>query len=176
MDFIARLLPVLLLVAAGRLDRIIATPQRAANVIELGWSDAEEELDGTLSPFQPRAGEELVVRLKIGTYDGVQFDGPVTVALRGPGEVPADIKTVTRQGADWEARFRPRDAGPHQLDVSFRTTHHKLIHGSFEVEPPRASLLYGWLVLGVLALGGSVYGVRWMLRRMGPGGSPASPG
>jgi hypothetical protein len=161
--------------AERRLDRIIAAPQRDADVIALGWSDAEEELDGTVSPARPRVGEELVVRLLIGSFEGSPFDGPVTVALRGPGQAPADIRTVARGASGWEARFRPTQAGVHQLDVSFRTTHHKVLHGSFEVEPPHASLLYGWLALGALATGGAAYGVRRMLRRMGAGGSPASP-
>ena len=56
-----------------------------------------------------------------------------------------------KKGAvDWVATFTPESDGPYQLDVSFRTTHLKVLHANLVVasSPCRATCCgqwWGWL-------------------------------
>lgn len=150
------------------LDRVEVRPQEER--LELSWSDTEDRLQGSVRPVVPRAGEPLHVVLHVGSFEGAEFDGPVTLSLREQGATHASSVTVTRDGRYWRASFTPEGSGPYLLDMSFRTTRHKLLHAPLRVEPsPELARLLLWSVLGaglVLLLG---YSVRNLLREGQPG-------
>jgi len=144
----------------GRPDIIRVDPRE--DVVSLSWSDTEERLQGTLRPAPIRKGQPFQVNLDVGSFEGAPFDGPIVLTLRPVGTSLGQSITVKPQGRHWEAIFTPEEEGPHQLDVSFRTTRNKALHGAFEVGPaalPR-QLAWGLLAVGTLALiGYSVYGL-----------------
>ncbi|GMU63265.1 MAG: hypothetical protein AMXMBFR34_50280 [Myxococcaceae bacterium] len=120
---------------------------------QLSWSDAEDVVRGTLTPFPIRAGESFQVALVVGTVQGQGFEGPVTIALRPLEEMGGgESATVTRSAGEkaWLKTFTPQESGPHRLEVSFRTTHLKVIRGIIPVAGPR---LPRWLLY---AVGGSL--------------------
>lgn len=144
-------------------DRIAV--ERRNDVLELTWADAEERLHGSLQPPTPRAGEPLKVFLHVGSFEGAPFEGPLTLSLRERGAPHGQSLTVRKQGVNWQAEFLPEREGPYQLDVSFRTTRHKLLHADFEVAPQPIPRFILWGVLGVAAVGLLIQGIRMLVRR-----------
>ena len=132
---------------------------------ELSWSDAEDRLQGSITPSQPRAGEPMRVSLDVGSFQGEPYRGPVVIALRRSGETAEDTRTVAFDGKGWNAQFVPRDDGPYALDVSFRTTHYKALHGALTVSEARLPRITLWLVVAAASLGALAYGLRLALRK-----------
>src|SRR5574340_411038 len=50
--------------------------------LTLGWNDAEDRIQGAVSPAEPRVGRPMQVSVHVGTDQGADFDGPVTLSLR----------------------------------------------------------------------------------------------
>jgi hypothetical protein len=135
------------------------------DLLELSWSDAEERLQGSISPAVPREGEPLKVIVQLGRFEGPPFEGPITFTLREAGATHGQTVTVARGERHWQATFTPESDGPHLLDVSFRTTRYKALHTSLQVmESTRVPRLLGWGVLGLGALALLGYGMRTLLR------------
>jgi len=168
------LLLACLLLATGATGQPLETPGQPPDLVkihpqeeslELSWSDTEDRLQGSVRPLVPHTGEPLHVILHVGSFEGAEFNGPLTLSLREKGATHATSVTVTRDGRYWRASFTPESSGPHVLDMSFRTTRHKLLHASLQVEPsPKVPRLVFWSILGaglVLLLG---YSVRNLLR------------
>ncbi|ATB27268.1 hypothetical protein MEBOL_000706 [Melittangium boletus DSM 14713] len=150
----------------GRPDIIRVDPREEA--FSLSWSDTEERLQGTLRPAPIRKGQPFQVSLDVGSFEGAPFEGPIVLTLRPAGASLGQSVTVKPQGRHWEATFTPEEEGPHLLDVSFRTTRNKALHGAFEVGAsvlPR-QLAWGLLAVGTLALLG--YSVFSLLRAPRP--------
>lgn len=144
------------------LDQIEVTPR--ADVLELSWSDAEERLQGSVSPATPREGQPLQVSLQVNRFEGAAYDGPVTLTLRETGATHGQSVTVERGPRHWQATFTPENPGPHLLDVSFRTTRFKVVHAPLQVEGSLVPRLLGWAVLGLGTLALIGYSVRNLLR------------
>lgn len=156
----------------GRTDLIQVDPHEGA--LALNWSDTEERLQGSLRPTPLRAGQPIQVSLDVGSYEGAPFDGPLVLTLRAAGSSLGSSVTVKREGRHWEAQFTPEQEGPHQLDVTFRTTRTKALHAPLEVgaaQMPR-TLAWGLVVVSALALMSLT--VRGLMRAPAPP-RPADP-
>ncbi|HEX8702054.1 MAG TPA: hypothetical protein VF815_24705 [Myxococcaceae bacterium] len=147
----------------GKPDRI-AVDRRSNKVLELSWSDAEERLKGSLQPDVPRAGEPLKVLLHVGSFEGAEFQGPLTVTLRQAGMVQGETKLVTRGPVNWVTEFTPQEDGPHTLSVSFRTTRHKVLNADFEVAPSLVPRTIIWSLVGLMAVAALAFGIRSLTR------------
>ncbi len=150
-----------------QLDRI-ALEQRD-DLLELAWSDAEDRLQGSLHPAVPRVGEPLQVVIQVGSFQGADFEGPITLTLREEGSIHGKTVTVARGERNWQATFLPETTGLHRLDVSFRTTRYKALHAAFQVESSRVPRLLAWGLLGLCAVGLIGYTVRNLLKGERPG-------
>jgi hypothetical protein len=144
------------------LDQVNVTPR--ADVLELSWSDAEERLQGSISPVVPREGQPLQISLQVNRFEGDPYEGPVTLTLREAGATHGQSVTVQRGPRHWQATFTPEKSGPHLLDVSFRSTRFKVVHAPLQVEGSLVPRLLGWAVLGLGTLALLGYSVRNLLR------------
>jgi hypothetical protein len=116
---------------------------------EVHWADAEDVVRGTLTPFPIRAGTPFTVSLVVGTVQGEDFGGPVTIALRPLAELGgAESATVARRPGEraWVHVFTPDQDGAHRLEISFRTTHLKVTRG---VIPVAEAKLPRWLLYAI---------------------------
>lgn len=120
------------------------------------WADADEALRGQVSPLQVRAGEPLTVSAVLRPLSGPEFDAPLTFSLR-PLEAMGSTRslTVERQkdpaegGAGprgWVAQFTPEDPGEYRLEISWRSTHHKVVRGIVQVAPRALPRWVTWAV------------------------------
>ena len=150
----------------GPTDRISVSPHE--DVLELTWSDTEEKLQGGILPKTPRAGEPLQVSLEVGSFEGAPFNGPLVLTLREAGATHGETVTVKRGERHWEATFTPEHSGPYLLDVSFRTTHTKVLHAALEVGPSLVPRLVGYGLLAALAVGLLIFAVRSVLGEQRP--------
>jgi hypothetical protein len=153
-------------------DRIDVESQE--DMLALSWSDTEEQLKGGIRPAIPREGEALQISLQVGSYEGEPFEGPVILTLREEGATHGQSLTVKKGAQHWQATFTPESDGPHLLDVSFRTTRHKVLHAPLLVRPSRLPMRLGWAVLGLGFLTLIGYTVRGLLRGERPG-EPSLP-
>jgi hypothetical protein len=151
-------------------DRIDVEAQE--DVLTLSWSDAEERLQGSIRPANPREGEPLQISLQVGSFEGESFEGPVILTLREEGATHGQSLTVKKGAQHWQATFTPEQDGPHLLDVSFRTTRHKALHAPLQVRQSRLPLTLGWAMLGLGCLALIGYTVRGLLRGERPGERP----
>ncbi|MDY7225300.1 hypothetical protein [Hyalangium rubrum] len=151
------------LVALGKPDQI--TVDKRNNVLQLSWSDTEERLQGALQPDVPREGQPLKVQLNVGSFEGADFEGPITVTLREAGVTHGQVRTLTKGPVNWTTEFIPERDGRHQLDVSFRTTRLKVLHADFDVAPTLIPRVILWSLLGLAAFLALVFGVRGLLRK-----------
>lgn len=134
-------------------------------ITELSWADYEDRVKGNLSTATPREGEPLQVHVNVGSFEGAEFTGPVTLTLREEKATFGQTQTVRRGEANWSAEFVPETSGPHQLDITFRTTHVKVVHAKFDVAPrpvPRAVKWSLVILAGLTAIG---FGVRSLIQR-----------
>ena len=147
--------------------------ERRNNVLELSWSDTEERLQGSLQPDIPHDGEPLKVTLNVGSFAGEEFDGPITLTLRQAGATHGQTVTVKRvkSAVNWRAEFIPEATGPYQLDVSFRTTHLKVLHADFDVISPPVPRYVLWAMVGLFSMLAVAYGIRSLVSQAS---SPAS--
>ncbi len=143
---------------SGRGDRMEVRPHE--DQFQLNWRDAEDVLEGAVLPARMEVGRPVTVSVRIRSFEGPPFDGPVTVTLRPVGAQHGPSVIVERQGERWLAELTPESAGTHVVSVGFRTTRHKVVHGEVPVHAaplPRA-LLWGLavaLVLGIVGFGAS---------------------
>jgi hypothetical protein len=144
----------------------------AKGVLELSWSDYEERLRGSLLPVPPVPGKPLQVQLHVGSYHGEPFDGPVTITLREEGATQGQTRMVRRGEANWTAEFVPERTGPHQLDISFRTTRLKVVHAKFDVAPAPIPRVVLWSLLGLVGAVAISHGLRGLLREARPAPPP----
>ncbi len=140
---------------------------------ELAWSDAEERIQGTVSPPEPKAGEDLTVLVHVGSFEGPAFNGPVRLGLRGPDGYKQHL--VVQQGdRGWRAVFRPPEPGVYTLDVGFRTTRDKVAHARLEIREAPLPPFLGWALVAVAAVTALILGVR-QVRSKGTAAEPITP-
>ena len=151
------------------------TVEASHGVLQLSWSDYEERLKGSINPTPPRAGQPLRLNVHVGSFEGEPFDGPLTITLREEGSTQGQTQTVGKGEANWTAEFIPENAGPHQIDFSFRTTRIKVLHARIEVAPSPIPRVILWSGLGLLTVVAISFGVRGLLREARPTPPPPAP-
>lgn len=144
------------------------------------WSDAEETLRGTVTPQRLKAGKPIVISAVLEAVSGEEVMSPVTFSIRRSEAMgSADTKTVPRgETRVWTTSFTPTEPGEYKLEISWRTTHHKVVRGVFTVNDSGLPEWLNWLVGGgaiAIALGVGL----WVLfgRKEGgadEGGAPPS--
>lgn len=144
------------------------TVEASHGVLQLSWSDYEERLKGSIDPTPPRAGQPLRLNVHVGSFEGEPFNGPLTITLREEGSTQGQTQTVGKGVANWTAEFIPENAGPHQIDFSFRTTRIKVLHARIEVAPSPIPRVILWSGLGLLTVVAISFGVRNLLREARP--------
>ncbi|MBX5484327.1 MAG: hypothetical protein IRZ16_21100 [Myxococcaceae bacterium] len=150
--------------AGDRGDVISVRPQHRA--IELSWNDTEDTLSGSVTPDLPREGQPLTVTVMVASFYGPPFDGPVTIALRPEGaQGSAQTVTVAPEHGTWSATFVPKSAGPHLVDISFRTTRLKVLHANIRVEPAKLPRSVAWGLGGMVVLLAVLFGGLRQWRR-----------
>lgn len=141
----------------------IRVAQRS-RVLQLAWSDAEDALNGVVSPPDLRQGDPVKVTLAVSTR-GAPFAGPVTLDLRGDDESVGQLVTVEPEDGAWSTTFVARKSGPHWLDVSFRTSRHKVLHARLEVRESRFPGWVMWTLLAAIATLALALGVYRVLKK-----------
>jgi hypothetical protein len=148
--------------AADRADTIRVIEE--ADALVLFWEDSENALRGKMVPDVPRAGEPLRITLRIRTFEGKPFKGPVMLTLRVHGQMGGPTETVEPKDGIWAADFVPRVSGAHVLDVSFETSRPKLLHARFEVNESVFPRGVAWAVGAAVAIVAAVFGARRIVR------------
>lgn len=142
-----------------------------AEFLKLTWADAEDALTGALRPSPPTTAQPLEVTLRVGSFHGESFTGPVLFSLRRVGEHHGEERVAPFvEGTGWSARFEVTRPGAYELDVGFRTTHHKTVRARFDVVERQP--VPGWLKWAALALAAAIVlgvGVRMALKVTPPG-------
>jgi hypothetical protein len=138
---------------------------RGAQTYDLDWSDAEDRVSGTLRPLDPVEDQPLQVALAVGTFQGTDFDGPVSLTVRCADW--SQTQTVVRgKGAKaWLAEFTPAANGECFLDVGWQTTRRKLLHMAFRVTPAPIARTPWYVLLGALATLALGLGIRAALKK-----------
>jgi hypothetical protein len=152
--------------------------ERRGDLLELRWSDAEERLQGTIHPAQPREGEPLSLSLHVGNFQGPEFDGPLTLTFHQVGSPSQQTLTLQREGVNWHTQLTPDDAGTWELEVRYRRTHLKVLTAHLTVASRPLPRYLGWTVVGIGAAVALALGLRGLLRRAKapPGaGAPETP-
>lgn len=146
------------------LDRINVSTTRAS--MELSWSDNEDRLKGALSPFPLRANVPMQVSVSVGTYSGPEFDGPVTITLKAPGQQKGELIEVKRAPGErlWLARFTPVEEGQHTLEFSFRTTRLKRTVATLDVAEAPVPRWPWYALLAVVTAVALGFGARSALK------------
>lgn len=147
-------------------------------VAELSWADYEDRVKGNLSTGTPREGEPLQVHVHVGSFEGAEFDGPVTLTLREAKASFGQTQTVRRGEANWSAEFVPETSGPYQLDITFRTTHVKVVHAKFDVAARPVPRAVKWSLVILAGLAAIGFGARSLIQRerlMPPSPEPDVP-
>jgi len=163
---LAQIPPAQGLDATNALDRMQVSVDPHA--LTLDWADTEERVRGTVTPPRPRAGEEMTVAVNVGSFEGAEFDGPVTLTLKPVGKIgKGDVATVTRAKGEksWTHVFTPSETGDHVLEVAFFSTRRKAARAKINIEDPRVPLWLSASLAGavvIFLIGG---GVMLVLRR-----------
>jgi hypothetical protein len=140
------------------------------------WSDTEETLRGTITPTRLKAGKPVVISAVLEAVSSEEITGPLTISIRPLNAMgSADTKTVPRGDTRvWNATFTPEEAGDYRLEISWRTTHHKVVRGVFSVAEPGLPEWLTWAIGGgtlaiALAIG------LWVLFGKKPGDDSGAP-
>lgn len=148
----------------------------AAEFLELRWSDAEDTVHGAIRPARPSTAEPIQVTVKVGTFQGEDFQGPVTISLRRASERVSQERTVPWSGQGWSTEFEVSEGGTYELDVAFRTTRHKTLRARFDVfervSIPKAARWGVLLLIAAVVIG---FGVRMALRTPSVGAQSRPP-
>ncbi|MCY1045343.1 hypothetical protein OV208_28765 [Corallococcus sp. bb12-1] len=157
-------------VAAPAADQIKV--ERRNEVLALSWQDAEDTLQGVITPAEPRPGEPLRLTLSVGNIQGPPFEGGVTVAFSQDG-VPGQVtRALKRDAVGWSTEFVPPEPGAWDLDVRFLTSRPKALHAKFTVSEPGVPLLVWRTLLGLVGMLVLVGVLRALTQREVPAESP----
>lgn len=126
------------------------------------WSDQEDRVRGTVTPRELSSGDPLTVSVAVGSFQGADYDGPVTLGLEQVGGEWKALETVAapkEPPRTWNATFTPPESGTYHLKVTFRSSRQKSVRGVVEVGMGRVSKTVG-LGIGIGAiLAAVVYGL-----------------
>lgn len=130
----------------------------APAALTFSWSDTEDTLRGTLSPTPLKARLPFTVSASVEPIAGDEFEGPITFSLRPLKEMGSTQSvTVTRKKEQklWLTELEVEEAGDYRFEVSWRSTHHKVVRSVVSIGPPgfpgwvRWTLGIGLVVLAV---------------------------
>lgn len=146
-----------------RLDQVTAV--RGPSSLDLDWSDAEDRMHGTVRPLDPIAERPVELSVMVGTFQGPEFDGPVTMTMRCADW--QETRTVRRAKGEraWFVSFVPLSAGECQVDLGFNTTRSKLLHLQLFVAEAPLSRAPWFVILGALLIAAFGLGVRAVFRK-----------
>jgi hypothetical protein len=141
-------------------------PDKAAvvergEVLELSWEDAEEHLEGSISPASARPGDTLEIHVDLRPFEGPPLDTPVQISLRGPSG-QSEEKVAIRGERDWRVSLPTHEPGRHTLDIRYRGTRLKVVHAELWIGASPLERFWKLVIPFVLAL---VMG-GWTLRRL----------
>ncbi|MFT3707857.1 MAG: hypothetical protein QM817_09390 [Archangium sp.] len=114
------------------------------------WSDTEETLRGTVTPLRLKAGKPMVISAIVEALSSEEINGPMTFSIRPLKEMgSAQTQTVAKgETRVWSATFTPEEAGDYRLEISWRTTHHKVVRGVFTVADRGLPEWVSWTIGG----------------------------
>jgi hypothetical protein len=153
-------------VRAGENQLTVLEIKNGTNGVSFAWQDADESVRGAISP-SPKAGRTLTISAAVEPLAGAPFEGPVTFSLRPLGAMEsADSVTVTKKPGEkaWVATFTPTEAVDHRLEISWRSTHHKVVRGVVPVLQAGLPLWVNWAVGGGMVALAVAIGL-WVLFR-----------
>jgi hypothetical protein len=136
-----------------------------ANGLTFDWADADESLRGQLTPYPPRAGATTTISAVLQPFSGDDFTGPITFSVRPLKEIGSTwSETVSRKPGErsWVKQVTLDEPGEYRLEVSWRTTHHKVVRGVFQVSQSGLPSWVSWAVGGGLVAIGLTLGL-WVL-------------
>lgn len=124
------------------------------------WSDTDDSLKGQISPHPVRAGRTATISAVLQPLSGDDFNGPITFSLRPLNEMGSTwSETVSRKEGErgWAREVVLPEPGDYRLEISWRTTHHKVVRGVFPVSPGGLPPWVTWLAGGgAIAVGLSI--------------------
>ncbi|MBL8957405.1 MAG: hypothetical protein JNK82_41915 [Myxococcaceae bacterium] len=139
---------------------------RGPDSLDLEWTDNDDRLRGAVRPLEPMSGRPVELSVLVGTFQGDDFDGPVTMTMRC--EAWSETQTVRRARGEkaWGAKFVPvADGEDCTLDFGFTTTRYKRLHTKVWVQ---AAPLARWPWFVILGLGAAIalgLGVRAIFKK-----------
>jgi hypothetical protein len=139
--------------------------QGTPNGYAFDWSDSDESLKGQLSPKPLRAGRSATISAVLQPFTGDDFTGPLTFSVRPLKEMGSTwSETVTRKPGErgWVKELTLTEPGDYRLEISWRTTHHKVVRGVFHVSEGGLPGWVSWAVGGGLIAIGFAVGL-WVL-------------
>lgn len=139
-----------------------------AGSLDFEWSDAEDRVQGSITPKRPIEGRTMEVSAHVGTFQGAEFDGPVTLSLKEAGSTGGgQSQTVKRAQGEkaWRAAFTPPLSGPYTFEVSFRTTRLKVASTTITVDEAALPRWPWWVAIGVAAAVAVALGIRSVLQK-----------
>lgn len=135
------------------------------NGLTFDWADADESLRGQVTPNPVRAGRSLTISAVLQPFTGDDFTGPLTFSLRPLNEMGSTwTETVTRKPGErgWVKEVTLTEPGDYRLEISWRTTHHKVVRGVLPVSPAGLPVWVTWLVGGGFVVVALIIGL-WIL-------------
>lgn len=134
------------------------------------WRDGEERVRGTVSPPTVSALAPVSVSLALGAFASGDLNVPVSVELRSVDGNWRELLTIQPPPTSprvWVATFTPPAEGTYELEVAWRSSRRKSIHGELHVSPERVSRRTGTAVaLGAILLA-VVYGLFSLFKKNG---------
>jgi hypothetical protein len=139
------------------------------------WSDADEALKGQVSPQPLRAGRTMTVSAVLQPLSGDDYQGPITFSLRPMNELGSTQSVTVARSSDgpdggatgprgWVATFTPEEATDYRLELSWRSTHHKVVRGVVSVREGGLPAWLTWTLAGAMIAIAVSIGV-WILFR-----------
>lgn len=129
--------------------------KQTPNGLAFDWSDTEESLRGQLTPNPVRAGRSFTISAALQPLTGDDFTGPLTFSLRPLKEMGSTwSETIERKKGErgWVKEVTLTEPGDYRLEISWRTTHHKVVRGVLAVSPSGLPVWVTWLVGGGLVV------------------------
>jgi hypothetical protein len=165
MSFLS-VLSVACLLSTGAVDPETGRPMDEVQFATIGkvdtfsWRDAEDQVEGFLTPVNRISGEPFEVSLRVRGFEGEPFKGPVVLTVRREGSQYGESVTVAPENERWKHAFTVDDGGRFQVDIAFRTSRMKVVHGYFTVQQgygmPLSTYAMGAVILAAAIAIGAV--------------------
>lgn len=140
---------------------------RAADQGQLSWTDAEDRVTGTFSPWAPEAGQAVEAVVRVGNMQGPPFEGPVTLSLSPQKGGGGESQTVTMMPGPkaWAAKLKTGEPGAYWLEIGFNTGRHKVVRAEVTVAEARLPRWPWYALIGLVAAVALALGVRSVIGR-----------